>query len=129
MATSGSTNSAQERKNIMKTKVGYLTINQTCAKYELSAIWVRRMILKKILKGCIKEKIEGQDTQRWLIPESEIIAHIKNNKRNRRDDGRNKFNLYATSSELSELKAILTKEGKDSLLSLISRANPPKSGK
>ena len=83
-----------------------LSIKQICTKYNLSPVYVRRSLLNGKLHG---RKVEiMNNTFKWLIDEDEVKRwRSTRSNSGRRKDGRNKFNLYATSKELEQLKKVL----------------------
>ena len=99
-----------------------LSIKQICSKYNLSPVYVRRMLLKGKLHG---RKIEiMNNTYKWLIDEKEV-ERWRNSTSNsgRRKDGRTKYNIYCSKKEYEQLKKLLKEE---QLSTPVRRANPPK---
>lgn len=105
------------------------TIRQTAQQMNVSEMYVRKLIKEGKLQSSL-EVIPGTKIERHNISEASIIAFQKRaSNRSSRDDGRNKFTLYATPKELEAIfKAI---NASDTLKNfnaaeLITRANPPK---
>jgi len=99
------------------------SIKEVCAELDLSPVWVRRALLQGKLAG---HKVEiATNTFKWLIDEEELAKWRKNTKSaGARDDGRNKFNIYATPAEYKKLVKLLS----ENELSLpLRRANKPRS--
>ena len=98
----------------MKTK---LSIKEVCDEFGLSEVYVRRMILKGKIKS---EKIEiARNTYKHLIERSEIERwrkEIKGSARTR-SDGRNKYTIYGTKSEIEQLTKLIEKNQLETPLS------------
>ena len=103
-----------------------LSIKDVCEEYNLSQVYVRRSILKgklkshtiTIAKNTTKHMMFREDVEAWrsLVGEGG----------SRRDDGRNKYNVYCTQEEYEKLQSLL----EETHLELpIQRSNPPKSTK
>lgn len=103
---------------------GYLTIKEASEKYGLSTVWIRRMVHQNQLE-VIRVKVGDTNVERIEILETSIATRASGSK-SRRDDGRNKFVLYATPEEYETLTALLAEH---KLETPIARANPPKSKK
>jgi peptidyl-tRNA hydrolase len=82
------------------------SIKDVCAVTGLSAVYVRRMIQKgKIATTQIEI---AKNTFKHMIDEDVLEAWRKTAKMpTRREDGRAKFNLYATAEELAEIEQLL----------------------
>jgi hypothetical protein len=97
----------QATKVVSEDKV--LTLKQAVAQSELSMIYIRRAINEGKLPAT-KEQIGSTKVYRNVIKVSDFEAwRASRGTRTRREDGRNKFDLYATPDELEKL-ANLCKE-------------------
>jgi len=84
-----------------------LSIKAICAKYDLSAVYVRRAISAGKLKA-EKEALPGNDKgYRLVCAESEVIRWRADSGKTRRTDGRARFVLYATPDEKDNLEGLL----------------------
>lgn len=99
-----------------------LTIKEVCEELGLTMVYVRRMIQKgkikttkvEMNKNQFKHLVSREEVERWRAS----ITH-----RSTRDDGRNKFVLYATQDELAVIEQLL---GENNIESIITRANKVK---
>lgn len=103
---------------------GYLTIKEAAAEFALSPVWIRRMVHQGKL-DVIRVQVGESKVERIEIARKSIEVRALGSK-SRRDDGRNKFTLYATPEEFDALTAALAKA---KLEVPVARANPPKSKK
>jgi hypothetical protein len=80
-----------------------LSIKDICKKYKLSEVYVRRMILQGKIETT---KVEiAKNTYKHLVEEAEVLrwrTQVKTSGR-RRDDGRNKYNIYGTKEEVEKI--------------------------
>lgn len=106
------------------TTKGYLTIKEAAAEFGLSTVWIRRMVHQGALE-VIRVQVGDTKVERIEIARKSIEARATGSK-SRRDDGRNKFTLYATPDEFEKLTELLEANG---IASPVARANPPKSKK
>jgi hypothetical protein len=105
----------------MNAKLG---IKEVCLRFGLSEVYVRRSISKGSLKTT-KVRIEGHESgYKHLIDEDEVIRWRSESGHNKRDDGRNRFLLYATPEEFGDLESLIKESG---LGVIVFRQNPPKS--
>jgi hypothetical protein len=100
----------------------YLSIKEAAVEFDLSECWIRRMVHQGKLPH---KRVQVGDTKvsRIEIPVSALKARASLS-RSRREDGRNKFVLYATPAEYAQLQKLLSDAD---LATPIARANPPKS--
>lgn len=103
---------------------GYLTIKEAAAEFGLSPVWIRRMVHQGKLE-VIRVQVGDSKVERIEIARKSIEVRALGS-RTRRDDGRNKFTLYATPEEHTKLIELLAANG---IEVPIARANPPKSQK
>lgn len=86
-------------------------LKETCNMLGLSPVYVRRMILQGKLKS---RKVEiATNTYKHLISEDEIKrwrGTIKGTGIRRREDGRNKFNIYCSPDEFDKLQKLLKEQ-------------------
>jgi hypothetical protein len=102
-----------------------LTIKQAARHLGKSEMWVRRMVHQAKLPHS-RELVPGtEQVYRILIPIEALDAR-KTVTRTRRDDGRNKFTVYATPAEMKAFNEALKAAG---IKVPVARANPPKSKK
>ena len=97
-------NKNEMESNKMNTK---LSIKEVCSKYNLSEVYVRRMILKGKL---LSEKVEiAANTYKHMIAVDEVERWRKASKGagSRRDDKRNKFTIYATPDEIAKVQKLI----------------------
>jgi excisionase family DNA binding protein len=106
-------------------KKGYLTIKEAAEEFGLSTVWIRRMVHQGKLET-IRVKIGETQVERIEIARKSIEVRASGSK-SRRDDGRNKYVVYATPEEYQHLQETLEDAGLGDLP--IARANPPKSKK
>jgi hypothetical protein len=98
-----------------------LSIKDVCVRYELSPVYVRRMIQKGVLKTT---KVEiAKNTFKHLIAEADVDAWRAASRNSKREDGRSKYVLYATEREIEELGLILET---NNIQTPIARANKVK---
>jgi hypothetical protein len=104
MSTKNSKTTVQEQVEAQLADAATLTINEAALFSGLSPVYIRRAILDKKLSA-VKEPIaEGSKTVRNVITmesfkawRAEAGAHTK------REDGRNKYVLYASTEEIADL--------------------------
>jgi|GEM_PF-6725087 len=86
-----------------------LSIKEVCAKFGLSEVYVRRMILKGKLQS--EKVLIATNTYKHLIAIEEVERWRKasNGAGSRRDDKRNKFTIYATPDEIAEVQKLIEK--------------------
>jgi hypothetical protein len=102
------------------------SIKEACIRMNLSEVYVRRLISQNKL-NTIKVSVSA-NVWRHEIPEADIIRleGKHSNIRTQREDGRNKYTVYATLPEL----AILQKLAQDAKLGIIiERANKAEDSK
>lgn len=102
-----------------------LTIKGICKKFELSEVYVRRMIQHGKLQTT-KELVPGTtNIFRHVVDEEEVIRWRKNtvSRGSKRSDGRTKYNLYGNLEEIEKIKKLLQENG---IESPVIRSNPPK---
>lgn len=100
----------------MTTNNNKLSIKEVAQKYELSEVYVRRMILKGVIPT---EKILiAKNTYKHLIDENWIIEWRKRtaSKGRTRKDGRNKYTLYGTKEEIEQIQNLLAENKVESIL-------------
>ena len=104
-----------------------VNLNTAAKMLELTPFYVRKCIREDKLEATL-EQIPGKNVERWMIDESEIERFASREKKSvgKRDDGRNKYTLYATRDEYAAVVEML--ESIDFETSLLARANPPKTG-
>lgn len=97
------------------------TINEAASKMNLTPFYVRKCIRENKIQSTL-EQIGDTKVQRHKITEEEIERFETRDKRQvgKRDDGRNKYTIYLTPEEFTDLT-----EQHDELL--IARANQKKS--
>ena len=83
-----------------------LTINQFCAKTGLSKVYVHRMILDGKIKS-EKRMIPNTNIPRNEIEDGELDRFLNRTKHTKREDGRSRFVLHATSEELQKIQELL----------------------
>ncbi len=103
---------------------GYVTINEAVEVYNLSPVWIRRMVHQDKV-DFIRVQVGDTKVQRIEISKESLDARQSMSK-SRRTDGRNKFNLYMTPEEESALIELLDENG---IELPIGRANPSKAQK
>lgn len=84
-----------------------MSIKEVCKQYELSEVYVRRMILQGKIST---QKVQiMNNTFKHMIKESEIIRWRSSTKTSgrRRVDGRNKYSIYGTSDEIELIQKLL----------------------
>lgn len=99
-----------------------LSIKDVVEQFELSPVYVRRMIQHgkikttkvEIGKNTFKHMIEKAEIERWR---AESVTH------SRRADNRSKFVLYATTEELEAIQNLLSE---NNIEAVINRANKVK---
>ena len=98
-----------------------LSIKEVCKEYNLSEVYVRRMILKGKLQST---KVEiATNTFKHLIDVAEVERWRKSSHHNggvRRSDGRNKYTIYGTEEEIAKLYELI---GSNKLETPIKRSN------
>lgn len=100
-----------------------LSIKDVCEEYNLSPVYVRRMILKKKIKTTKQPMNDGKQ-YKHMIARSEVERWRKQTSAHTmRTDGRNKYNIYCTKSEFTKLQKLLQD---NNLKTPLVRANPPK---
>ena len=102
-----------------------LSIKDVCVEFELSPVYVRRMIQRGEIKTELVPISEGSKTEKHLIDREEIIRwrSTKGLNRTNREDGRMKFVLYADSNEIEQIQKLLES---NQIESIITRANKVK---
>jgi len=101
----------------------YLSIKEICDKYGFSEVYIRRAILKGKLNS---KKVEiAKNTYKHLISEADFEKWRKATKGggNRREDRRNKYNIYCNSEEIALLEQLLKN---NDLQTPIKRSNEKK---
>lgn len=99
----------------------YYSIKEAAREFGLSECWVRRMVHQNKLAH---RRVQVGDTKVQRIEISREALEARASKsRSRRDDGRNKFTLYATPAEFAKLEKLLKEH---SLATPVARANKPK---
>lgn len=94
------------------TKEATYTIKSLASALGLSEVYVRRAILEKKLDTSLEPIKEGSEIMRHRITQASVDSwRGSTTSRSRREDGRNKFNLYATQEELAALKTMIEKAG------------------
>ena len=105
---------------------GY-TINTMSAELGLSSFYIRKCIREDKIKTT---RVQVDDTKVYRHEISEQDFNLfKNRERKgfgKRDDGRNKYTIYLTQSELSTLQDLIEDEEYSSLL---QRSNPSKNNR
>jgi excisionase family DNA binding protein len=102
------------------------TIKAAAASLGLSEVYVRRMIQKGKLET-VKARVGDTEVWRHEIP-AEVLAEWRNSagQRSTRDDGRNKYTLYATAEELATIQALFKT---NKVEAPIGRSNTPEATK
>lgn len=83
------------------------TIKEIVAKYNLSNVYVRRMIQQGKLITTKVPVIGMKNTFKHVVDEEELVRWRSSSQHNKREDGRNRFILYATSEEKATLDELL----------------------
>ena len=107
-----------------------LTIKTAALKYNKSQVYIRRAIRQKDLETTLVPISKGAKTMQHMFTEEAWDAWRANRGGgSRRDDGRNKFSLYANKeTEIAVIKAAILKALPDfDVEALLTVANPPKS--
>jgi hypothetical protein len=105
--------------------IAMLTIKDICKRWELSPVYVRRAITNGTLPAR-KELVPGnQTTMRNVVTEEDALAWRAKSGHNKRDDGRNRFLLYATAEEAAQLGALVAEHPELAGISF-ARQNPSK---
>jgi len=106
----------------MNTTTTMYGIKDVCKKFDLSEVYVRRMILKGKIQTT---KIEIRtNTFKHMITEEEILRwRASVSSRSRREDGRSKFSLYSTLEEFEKIQTLLSENG---IESIVQRTNKVK---
>ncbi len=102
-----------------------LSIKDVCDRYELSSVYVRRMIQRGEIKTELVPLSEGSKTMKHLIAVEEIERWraSKGSNRSNREDGRSKFTLYANAEEYEAIMKLLEE---NQIESIVVRANKVK---
>lgn len=84
-----------------------LSIKQVCNKFQLSEVYVRRMILQG--KIATEKVLIANNTYKHMIEEDEVIRWRSSTKGSgsKRSDGRNKYTLYGSKAEIESLQKLL----------------------
>lgn len=82
-----------------------LTIKDVCERYQLSPVYVRRMILQGKIPTTRVEI--GRNTFRHEMKEEDILHWRSQSQHNRRKDGRNRYILYSNHVELDKLQSLI----------------------
>jgi len=89
-----------------------------------SVPYVRTLIRTGKIKTTLEPVHEGSNVLKHVIEEDELQRFVKQAPhKSRRQDGRNKYNMYATNEELIEVRQMLYDAGKKELADLIVPAN------
>ena len=114
---------AKNTNNVSATENQVLTLKQAVAESGLSMIYIRRAINEGKLPAT-KEQIGTTNVYRNVIKAEDFQAwRSSRSAKTRREDGRNKYTLYATPEELQKVEALL----KDAELAVpLERAHQPK---
>ena len=111
------------KNNVSSTENQVLTLKQAVALSGLSMIYIRRAINEGKLPAS-KEQVGTTNVYRNIIKTPDFEAwRASRNAKTRREDGRNKFDLYATQDELEKLSALCKANG---LECPIKRSHTPK---
>jgi len=111
------------KTNVSSTENQVLTLKQAVALSGLSMIYIRRAINEGKLPAS-KEQVGTTNVYRNIIKTPDFEAwRASRNAKTRREDGRNKFDLYATATEYEKLSALCKANG---LELPIKRAHTPK---
>lgn len=105
------------------------TIEETARKMNYSAKYVRSLIHAGKLGSELLPISEGSAVRRHHITQEQIDTCLSNvTRKNKRDDGRNKYLLYATPVELKVTIQVLEAAGRttSAVAKLIKLANPIK---
>jgi len=98
------------------------SIKDAAKELNLSEVYIRRQIQQHALNSHLVRISPDSDVMKHMIDESALIAwRSKTSSRTQREDGRNKFTLYANKAELAKLEQFI----KTSNLGVIlNKANP-----
>ena len=109
--------------NVSSTENQVLTLKQAVALSNLSMIYIRRAINEGKLPA-VKVQIGSTNVYRNEIKVADFEAWRANKAtKTRREDGRNKFTLYATPAELAKLQKLIVEQ---KLEIPLERAHQPK---
>ena|SRR3990172_1296219 len=100
-------------------------INQAAVRLDLTPFYIRKCIKAGKLPAQ-RELIGDTKVERWIIAEEDLQAFAERERHGfgKRDDGRNKYTIYATPAELATIIELLGDNVDDACLP--ARANPPK---
>ena len=85
-----------------------LSINDVAREFELSPIYVRNAIRHQLIETTMVPIAPESKTLKHLMTREAVVAWRETrNSRSRREDGRNKFTLYATPEEKAQIEALL----------------------
>lgn len=102
----------------------YLTIKEASLEFGKSECWIRRMVHQGKLNDIKRVNVGDTKVKRIELSRAELSKRLSSNSRTQRKDGRNKFTLYATPSEIEALTQLLEA---NEIAVPIARSNPPKS--
>jgi hypothetical protein len=107
----------------MTTDIELVSIQQAARLVGRQAQYIRQLVLKEKLIA-IKSTVPGTDIPRWEIDKKSVLDYFKGNNRRvgRRQDGRNKWVVYATPAELVKVKEVLAANGLAEVVATIDRA-------
>lgn len=97
--------------------VEMLDINEVAMRYNLSAVYVRNAIRHGKLATTLTAVSETSKTQKHMIAVSDVEAwRAASSARSHREDGRSKYNLYATAEERAAIEALLANNQIEALI-------------
>ena len=101
-----------------------MNINQASARLQLTPFYVRKCIKKETLHAKLVLVSDDSEVRRYEITEEAIEEFEMRERKSvgKREDGRNKFNIYLTPVEYAKLSAILVRE-MSTIAPLLKRAN------
>lgn len=101
-----------------------LSIKDVCEQFELSPVYVRRMIQRGEIKTELVPVSEGSKTTKHMIDQEEIIRwRASKANRSTREDGRSKYVLYANADEIKAIESLLET---NAIEAIVVRANKVK---
>lgn len=101
-----------------------LSLLEVAALYDLSSVYVRNAIRHGELKTTLVPVAPESKTMKHMITREDASAWRESRKsRSRREDGRNKFTMYATPAELEQIQSLLANAD---VQALIERAHQKK---
>lgn len=97
-------------------------IKQAAEYLGINVQYMRKLILDGKVKATKVRVAPDSDVMKWVVAEEDLIAR-KTNNHSVRDDGRNKYVVYADKNEIERLRSLLEENG--IAIPEIERANKP----